>query len=237
MNSVHHANSGETKSVGGLEAEIAMETGLIEKQTLSFRIAKRTLDIVVSLVFFGAFGWLYILLWLGVILTSGTPAMYSQPRYGRNGKIFKFYKFRSMVHDAGTVLEQHLKNDPKARQQWDSFQKLENDPRITKFGAFIRKTSLDELPQFWNVLLGDMSLIGPRPCMVSQKELYGASWRHYCYVRPGITGLWQVSGRNQLSFEMRVALDVEYVNKLSLYQDVRIFLKTISVVLTGHGSR
>ena len=201
------------------------------------RIAKRAVDIAASLFFFTAFGWLYVLLAIGVFLSSGAPVLYSQPRYGRGGRVFKFYKFRSMLPNSAQILEEHLKNDPVARQQWDDYQKLENDPRITRFGKFIRKTSLDELPQFWNVLVGDMSLVGPRPCMLDQKGLYGADWSFYCAVRPGITGLWQVSGRNQLSYKKRVALDVSYVETLSVGRDIGIFIRTIWVVAVGHGSR
>jgi len=209
----------------------------VSKPSFGLRFFKRAIDIAAALSFFIAFGWLYALLWVGVILSSGAPVIYSQPRYGRNGRIFNFYKFRSMVRNSAQVLEDHLQNDIDARKQWAEFQKLENDPRVTPFGRFIRKTSLDELPQFWNVLIGDMSMIGPRPCMTNQKQLYGSHWGSYCAVRPGITGLWQVSGRNMLSYEERVKLDVEYVDEMSLMNDLKIFLRTISVVLTGHGSR
>lgn len=198
---------------------------------------KRGVDICGALVFFAMFGWLYLILWAGVLLSSGAPAMYSQKRYGKDGRVFNFYKFRSMVKNADVVLEQHLKENSSARAQWRDFQKLDQDPRITQFGKFIRKTSLDELPQFWNVLMGDMSLIGPRPCMLSQRELYGNSWAYYCAVRPGITGLWQVSGRNHLTYHRRVALDVEYVRTLSIFSDMAIAFRTVFVVLTGHGSR
>jgi exopolysaccharide production protein ExoY len=219
------------------EDAIPSEDFLRRKHSLLLRISKRTVDIFVSLFFFLIFGWLYALIWVGVLVTSGSPVMYSQQRFGKTGKVFKFYKFRSMVPDAAQVLEEHLKINIEARQQWTDFQKLENDPRITWFGAFIRKTSLDELPQFWNVLRGDMSFVGPRPCMLSQQKLYGPYWKHYCVVRPGITGLWQVSGRNNLSFEKRVLLDAEYVETLSVWKDVSIFLRTLWVVLSGHGSR
>lgn len=205
--------------------------------SLSLRLAKRAFDVAGALILFLIFGWLYVLLWIGVLATSGAPALYSQKRYGKNGKLFNFYKFRSMVRDADVVLERHLKSSAIAHDQWRDFQKLENDPRITWFGRFIRKTSLDELPQFWNVLIGDMSLIGPRPCMTSQRELYGVDWDYYCAVRPGITGLWQVSGRNKLTYHDRVALDVEYVRTLSVFGDLSIAFRTIYVVLTGHGSR
>lgn len=135
------------------------------------------------------------------------------------------------------LLRRMLLEDPIAREQWEAYQKVNNDPRITGLGRFLRRTSLDELPQLWNVLIGDMSLVGPRPCMPDQKTLYGSSWAHYCQVRPGLTGLWQVSGRNQLTYERRVQLDAQYVSEWSFSLDLRILLKTFSVVLTGHGAK
>lgn len=224
---------------GSLNSSGTDEDGLdMKTKPRSFlQASKRLVDVGVSLLFFAAFGWLLLLVALIVYITSGGPVIYSQPRVGKSGRVFKFYKFRSMVADAASVLEHHLNEDPAARKQWTDFQKLENDPRVTKFGAIIRRTSLDELPQFWNVLNGDMSLIGPRPCMPSQKELYGGYWKHYCSVRPGLTGLWQVSGRNKLSYKKRVALDVRYVETLSIFNDIQIFFRTVWVVLIGHGSR
>ena len=197
---------------------------------------KRLADIVMASAFFLFFGWLYALIWIGVLLTSGSPAIYKQPRYGLRGRVFSFYKFRSMVPDADMALERYLRENEGARQQWEMYQKLDHDPRITPFGAFLRKYSLDELPQFWNVLKGDMSMVGPRPCMFAQKELYGLYWDSYCSVRPGITGLWQISGRNEVSYRRRVAMDVDYVTTLSLHQDIAILLKTFRVVAGGHGS-
>jgi lipopolysaccharide/colanic/teichoic acid biosynthesis glycosyltransferase len=201
------------------------------------RAAKRAADIAMAGSFFVFFGWAYALIWLGVLMTSGGPAIYMQPRYGKDGKVFRFLKFRSMVADADAVLARHLRENPGARREWDMYQKLEHDPRITRFGAFLRKYSIDEFPQFWNVLLGDMSMVGPRPCMFAQKELYGDYWDHYCAVRPGITGLWQISGRNEVSYRRRAAMDAEYVSTLSLTRDLVILLKTVSVVAGARGSR
>ncbi|RSZ37264.1 MULTISPECIES: sugar transferase [unclassified Variovorax] len=201
------------------------------------RRAKRTADVLMAGSFFVFFGWAYLLIWLGVLYTSGGPAIYMQPRYGRNGRVFKFYKFRSMVADADAVLARHLRQNEAARREWAVYQKLEHDPRITRFGAFLRKYSIDEFPQFWNVLKGDMSMVGPRPCMFAQKELYGDYWDHYCAVRPGITGLWQISGRNEISYRRRAAMDAEYVAHLSLWRDFLILLKTFGVVTGARGSR
>jgi lipopolysaccharide/colanic/teichoic acid biosynthesis glycosyltransferase len=201
------------------------------------QVAKRGMDILLAGSFFLFLGWAYALIAAGVLLTSGGPAIYMQPRYGKNGKVFRFYKFRTMASDADFVLAQHLRENPAARREWQMFQKLEHDPRITRFGAFLRRYSIDEFPQFWNVLKGDMSMVGPRPCMFAQKDLYGPYWDYYCAVRPGITGLWQISGRNEVSYRRRAAMDAEYVATLSLLRDIVILLKTFRVVVGARGSR
>lgn len=201
------------------------------------RATKRLTDIAGAIFFFIFFGWLYILVWIAVILTTGSPAIYKHTRIGRHGRNFPCLKFRSMVVDSEKVLANLLANDPLARQEWEESHKLRNDPRITRFGHFIRKTSLDELPQFWNVLRGDMSLVGPRP--VVRKELderYGVHSPVYESVRPGITGLWQVSGRSNLSYAERISLDTQYVNNWTLAKDLKILFRTIAVVLRGSGS-
>jgi lipopolysaccharide/colanic/teichoic acid biosynthesis glycosyltransferase len=201
------------------------------------RTAKRTIDIVGALTFFTLFGPLYVIVALCVAISMGRPVHFWQNRLGENGQRFRFYKFRSMVRNSEDVLDEFLSRNDMARTEWDTFQKLEKDPRITPTGMIIRKLSLDELPQFWNVLKGDMSLVGPRPCMERQRSLYGKGWDHYCAVRPGITGLWQVSGRNRLSYARRVELDVEYVSNWSLWLDIKILLKTVRAVVSGEGSR
>ncbi|WPH12025.1 sugar transferase [Variovorax paradoxus] len=198
---------------------------------------KRAVDVLLAGGFFLLLGWAFALVWVGVLLTSGKPGIYKQPRYGRDGRVFSFYKFRTMVPDADAVLERYLRGNEAARRQWEMYQKLDRDPRITRFGAVLRKYSLDELPQFWNVLKGDMSVVGPRPCMFAQKELYGVYWSSYCAVRPGITGLWQVSGRNEISYRRRAAMDADYVATLSIRQDIAILLKTFLVVAGARGSR
>jgi len=201
------------------------------------RAVKRAIDIVGALFFFMVFGPLYLLVALMVAVSMGRPVHFWQNRLGANGQRFRFYKFRSMVRNSEVVLDEFLSRNDMARTEWDTFQKLEKDPRITPIGQFIRKLSLDELPQFWNVLKGDMSLVGPRPCMERQRSLYGRGWEHYCAMRPGITGLWQVSGRNRLSYARRVELDVEYVSNWSLWLDIKILVRTVGTVVTGEGSR
>jgi exopolysaccharide production protein ExoY len=195
------------------------------------KFMKRIIDIAGALTFFGVFGPLYVTVALSIWLSGGGPIHYRQTRLGKDGKPFHVYKFRSMVANADQVLEEYLLKDSAARAEWDTFQKLNNDPRIIPIGKFIRRYSLDELPQFWNVLRGDMSLVGPRPCMERQRTLYGGAWAHYTAVRPGLTGLWQVSGRNNLTFAQRVALDTEYVTSWSLGLDLKILLKTFRAVM------
>ncbi len=160
------------------------------------------------------------------------PAFYCQTRLGLGGKEFRIWKLRSMVADADQCLERHLA-DPIAREEWDRTQKLTRDPRITPIGRFIRKYSIDELPQLWNVLRGDMSLIGPRPMLPEQRPLYPGD---ACFrVRPGITGLWQVSERNASSFADRASYDEYYAVNLSLRLELLIMIRTIGVVLRGTG--
>ncbi|PIE12161.1 MAG: exopolysaccharide biosynthesis protein [Rhodobacterales bacterium] len=168
---------------------------------------------------------------------DGASPFYIHPRVGKNGKAFHCFKFRSMVPDADKKLKDLLDNAPEARSEWEHYQKIKNDPRVTKFGRFLRSSSLDELPQLFNVLRGEMSLVGPRPFMPNQNKLYKqAGGGHYYDLKPGITGAWQVSSRNSSSFKSRTDYDDLYYQNMSLSEDVRILAKTISVVLkrTGH---
>lgn len=170
-----------------------------------------------------------------VILASldGHSPFYLQKRIGRGGRIYRIWKLRTMVRDAEGRLVAHLAADPAARDEWNRTQKLKADPRITPLGRFLRKTSLDELPQLWNVLKGDMSLVGPRPMMPEQAPLYPG--RDYYSLRPGITGLWQVSARNATSFADRARYDGQYARELSFGSDLRILFATCGVVLRGTG--
>jgi exopolysaccharide production protein ExoY len=197
---------------------------------------KRWIDIVGASTFLALFLPMFLMVAMGIRLSSPGPIFYVQTRAGRQGRSFRFYKFRSMRVDADELLSSFLDSDADAKRRWEQFQKIDNDPRITSFGLFIRRTSLDELPQFWNVLKGDMSLVGPRPCMLEQRQLYGSHWVHYCSVKPGITGLWQVSGRNRLTYRQRVALDARYVQTWSIREDLKILAKTILVVLSARGA-
>ena len=168
-----------------------------------------------------------------LISLDGHSPFYRQKRLGRGGRLFTLWKLRTMVADADERLAACLARNPEARKEWETTQKLKNDPRITRFGRLLRKTSLDELPQLWNVLKGDMSLVGPRPMLPEQRHLYPG--RAYYALRPGITGLWQISDRNEGSFAGRAKFDTEYANAVSLKTDLGILLRTVRVVLRGTG--
>lgn len=193
---------------------------------------KRLFDIVLVLATLPF--WLPIILVTAVIVAQdGHNPFYTQARIGRNGRVFRMLKLRSMMHDAEAVLESYLRDNPAARAEWNATQKLKNDPRITRAGRFIRKTSIDELPQLFNVLLGEMSLVGPRPMMVNQKSLYPG--RRYYEMRPGLTGFWQISNRNHCRFAGRARYDNAYFNAMSFRTDVAVIWRTLGVVLRGTG--
>ncbi|MET0165454.1 MAG: sugar transferase [Vicinamibacterales bacterium] len=167
---------------------------------------------------------------------DGAPVLYAHYRVGYEGKLFRCMKFRTMLRNSEHVLADLLRNDPQARAEWARDQKLANDPRITRVGRFLRRSSLDELPQLLNVLRGEMNLVGPRPITVAELTRYGGLRWHYLSVRPGITGLWQVSGRNNTTYDERVALDRRYVEQRSWWFDLGILLKTVRVVVMREGA-
>jgi len=168
---------------------------------------------------------------------DGAPIFFAHYRVGLNGKLFRCLKFRTMYRESEQMLADLLRDNAQAREEWQRDQKLSNDPRVTPVGNFLRRTSLDELPQLFNVLRGEMVLVGPRPITVAELTRYGRVRWHYLSVRPGITGLWQVSGRNDTSYEERVALDRNYVEQRSLWLDMHILFKTVGVVLSRDGAR
>lgn len=193
---------------------------------------KRVLDVL--LVVLTAPVWVsFILLTAAVVACDGHAPFYRQERVGRNGRVFRIWKLRTMVPDADARLKTYLAANPRARAEWEASQKLKHDPRITTVGRILRKTSLDELPQLLNVLQGDMSLVGPRPMMVSQVHLYHGE--AYYRLRPGLTGLWQVSGRNECRFVDRVRFDEAYGRSMSFLTDLSIMTRTVGVVLRGTG--
>lgn len=194
---------------------------------------KRAIDLTLVLLSMPVILPLLLLLALVNVATGNMP-FYSQLRLGRGGVPFRMWKLRTMVKNADRHLEAYLQKNPEARREWEATQKLKNDPRITPFGKVLRKTSIDELPQLFNVLNGTMSLVGPRPMMVGQEKYYHG--RDYYEMRPGITGLWQVSERNNCDFRDRVTFDNTYARHMSLKTDAGLLFKTIGVVFraTGH---
>ncbi|MBN2451865.1 MAG: undecaprenyl-phosphate galactose phosphotransferase WbaP [Lentisphaeria bacterium] len=200
------------------------------------RACKRCIDLAVVLAATPVLLPLTLAIAILVRLTSPGPAFYSQARLGRDGRPFRMWKFRTMDTAAEQILRHHLEANPEAREEWERTRKLRHDPRVTPLGASLRRLSLDELPQFWNVLLGNMSLVGPRPIVQAETPLYGEMMGLYTRVRPGLTGLWQVSGRNAIPFDERVALDAFYVRNWSVWLDLYVLLKTFPAVASGDGA-
>lgn len=201
----------------------------------SSRILKRMMDIIGSVLIILALSLLLLALYF-IIRRDGGDAIYGHERIGQNGKPFKCLKFRSMVTNSKEVLDDLLANNAEARAEWEKDFKLKNDPRITKIGRLLRKTSLDELPQLFNVLKGEMSLVGPRPIVQEELERYHNDVSYYLMAKPGMTGLWQVSGRNDVDYDTRVYFDSWYVKNWSLWNDIAILFKTINVVFKRDGA-
>lgn len=204
--------------------------------TVDHPLAKRVLDIFGTLLLTLVFSPIILAVVIGMWLTSRGPILFRHERVGQYGQRFQCLKFRTMVENGQEVLQAVLDSDPDARREWMATRKLKNDPRITSIGAFLRKTSLDELPQLWNVLVGDMSLVGPRPVVQDEIDLYGRYMLAYLGAKPGLTGLWQVSGRTETTYRRRVAMDVYYTRYQSLGLDLVILARTVRVVTAGHGA-
>ncbi|HHA0057049.1 TPA: exopolysaccharide biosynthesis polyprenyl glycosylphosphotransferase, partial [Klebsiella pneumoniae] len=201
----------------------------------SSRLMKRCFDIAGSLTIILILSPLLIYITTKV-KKDGGPAIYGHERVGKNGHKFKCLKFRSMVINSQEVLSKLLENDPVARVEWDTTFKLKNDPRVTPIGRFLRRTSLDELPQLFNVLRGEMSLVGPRPIITDELARYNDEVAYYLLSKPGMTGLWQVSGRSDVDYDTRVYLDAWYVKNWSMWNDIAILFKTVGVVLKRDGA-
>ena len=199
-------------------------------------VLKRITDILITLLLSLVFLPVFLLTALLIHLDSPGPVLYAQLRLGKNGRKILIYKFRSMLVDADHILAEYLENCPSARHEWEQTQKLRSDPRITRVGRWIREFSLDELPQLFNILKGDMSLVGPRPILPEQEGLYGPGIDFYRKVRPGLTGFWQVSGRNHTTFFQRTLYDTHYVRNWSIWLDIHILLRTVWVVLSRDGA-
>ena len=221
------------KSRSVVLANVAAVPSIEASSTWLYRsLVKRPLDVILVVLASPVVLPLVVLLAL-IVLLDGRNPFYSQQRVGREGRIFRMWKLRSMVHDADQRLDAYLAQNPEARQEWESTQKLRDDPRVTRFGRMLRASSLDELPQLWNVLTGDMSLVGPRPMMPDQQAMYPGDG--YYRLRPGITGFWQTAGRNKTTFAARAWYDDRYERSLSFAGDVAILVRTVSVVLGRTG--
>jgi Undecaprenyl-phosphate galactose phosphotransferase WbaP len=222
----------QPRSVGGMLG-LELRQQVLQRE---HQISKRLLDLIFCFAGSIVVAPLCAFIALAIKLDSRGPALYCQRRIGYGNKVFTAWKFRSMVTNAEAALEQYLEENPDLREEWERDHKLKNDPRVTAVGRFLRKTSLDELPQLWNVLTGDMSLVGPRPIVDKEVSRYGRSFDLYTRVKGGLTGLWQVSGRNDTSYEERVQLDVYYVRNWSVWLDLCILFRTIAVVLLRKGA-
>jgi exopolysaccharide production protein ExoY len=227
--------SDAANSAGG-QGVVSAPVSFLARHDLSVEHGfKRLCDILGALVLAMLFSPVILAVLIGAAV-YGQEALYRHQRVGRDGRLFWCLKFRTMVPDADKLLKHILDSDPDLRAEWERDHKLRNDPRVTPLGRFLRRTSLDELPQLWNVLKGEMSLVGPRPVTSEELLRYGRNAVLYTLVRPGITGLWQVSGRNDAEYRRRVAMDVCYVKRQSAVLDLWILFRTVIVVLTGRGA-
>jgi len=204
--------------------------------TFSIPVSKLLFDKVFAATALILISPIFLLLSLVVFFEGGGPVIFRHTRIGQGGIPFSCLKFRTMKKGSQEQLDQILAIDPIARQEWEESRKLYRDPRVSSLGAFLRKSSLDELPQFWNILIGDMSVVGPRPITREEAHYYDDSFSVYTSVRPGLTGAWQIGGRSETTYKERVDLDVRYVRSWSFLKDLRIVLKTVDVVIFGKGA-
>lgn len=221
-----------------LPASFSLPLGLTrgEYNATQIRI-KRSLDLAAGVALLLLLAPLLLLIAALIRAGDGGPAFFRQSRIGHGGKSFRCWKFRTMARDADDALQRLLAADPVAAQEWAENQKLARDPRITPVGAFLRHSSLDELPQLFNIIVGEMSFVGPRPIVAAERERYGEAFTHCFSVPPGLTGLWQVSGRSDCSYATRVSLDSQYASQWHLMLDAKILVKTVPAVLMQRGSR
>lgn len=214
-------------------SEVVDQFDAVERATRLYeRIGKRIFDLAFVALIAAPVG-LSVLALAAVIALDGHNPFFFQRRVGRDGKLFWIVKLRSMVINSDEALRAHIEANPAAKAEWDRYQKLSNDPRITRIGRIIRKLSLDELPQFWNVFTGSMSVVGPRPMMASQRELYPG--QAYFRMRPGVTGFWQIGNRSKTTFADRAHFDSSYYAKLSFRTDLSVVVRTVGVVIKGTG--
>lgn len=224
------ANIGATKEMVKVD---------INKEEISkkiYRIFKRFVDIIGALVGCIVLLPLTLGIWIAnIIAKDNGPVFYVQKRIGKNGKVFKMYKYRSMVVNADKKLKRYLLDNPEANEEFLKYRKLKDDPRITPVGKFIRKTSIDEFPQFINVLKGEMSLVGPRPYLSREKRAMKKAYKEIIKVKPGLTGPWQVNGRSEISLEERLNIDIEYIQNESLINDTKYLIQTVLNILKKDG--
>lgn len=228
------ADKNIAENVSNLSAQIYKDT--LTKNKI-YKIIKRAIDVIGAILGIILLMPITICIYIAkIILRDKGPIMYTHNRIGKDGKIFRMYKFRSMVEGADEILEEYLEKNEDAKKEYQMNKKLKEDPRITKIGKFIRKTSIDEFPQFINVLKGEMSLVGPRPYLEREINDIGDYYPYIVAVKPGITGLWQVSGRNDVSFNQRLELDKEYLEKRGIIMDSKILIKTVLKVFNKEGA-
>lgn len=227
--------SNESAEFLAASARWSAPAGAQHSPTSASEWIKRTFDVSMAVAILLAFAPLFLILG-AALLSQGRPFLIRHNRVGRGGALFPCFKIRTMVVDSDAVLNAHLANDPAARQEWEASRKLKVDPRVTRLGRVLRKSSVDELPQLLNVIRGEMSLVGPRPIVRAEAVHYGQHIERYHEVRPGLTGLWQVSGRSDTTYGQRVALDCRYVESRSFWTDVGILLMTVPAVLRSKGS-
>lgn len=225
-----------TRSKANNQTSIRISQSVTNRTDHYATFGKRIFDIVFALTVLTVFSPLYLAISILVFISSHGSVFFIHSRVGLNGQEFKCIKFRTMIHGADQVLENYLNSCPISRAEYEASFKLKHDPRITKIGKFLRTTSLDELPQFWNVLMGDMSVVGPRPLVRAELVRYGSAIDKVLSVRPGIAGLWQVSGRNDIPYSRRVQIDASYVRLMSFGLDIKLIFKTILVVIFPKGN-
>ncbi|MDE1157505.1 MAG: sugar transferase [Neorhizobium sp.] len=199
-------------------------------------LVKRSFDVTAAACALVIFSPIFLMIMALVKYTDKGPAFYGHTRIGHNGRTFKCLKFRTMAVNGDELLRKHLRNNPQATDEWRQTRKLKDDPRVTAVGRVLRKLSLDELPQLINIIRGDMSVVGPRPVVDEELQVYDQSAIFYLQTRPGLTGLWQISGRNDVSYETRIAFDTHYVQNWSMVRDIAIIMKTIPAVCFARGS-
>jgi lipopolysaccharide/colanic/teichoic acid biosynthesis glycosyltransferase len=234
---VFGSNTFELPEVSASTTTVRMRPSASDPERLfRYRVIKRGTDLALVIGLCIVLLPLLFVIAAAVWLSSPGPILFSHRRIRRHGEFFTMWKFRTMCINSGEVLERYLTEHPEARAEWRATHKLKCDPRVTGVGRLLRRTSLDELPQLWNVLNGTMSLVGPRPIVAAEVEKYGEQFCDYCAVKPGITGLWQVSGRSELSYSQRVELDRQYAQSWSLSKDAKILLRTWSSVVNRDGA-